>query len=168
MNIIPRKTIILFSVVIILLLSNFSSCEKRVDPDLACKVYKTKGDYFNLVPILLSEDKTKILAVPDPSDLCHIYKDDSIWQKPSRLLNDYLLDHRGIWLNVAFLDMTYEEYMVYSDTLVPLESILTIIKDDDPLLEFYYDEEGKVGRDTTVINNLIKKGELEKYFTRLK
>ena len=58
--------------------------------------------------------------------------------------------------------------MIYSDTIVPIESILTLIIDNDPLLELYYDEKRKIGWDTAVINDIISRGELEEYFKRLK
>ena len=32
-------------------------------------VYKTKVDYNNFVPIILSEDKTEIISYPDPIDV---------------------------------------------------------------------------------------------------
>ena len=32
-------------------------------------VYKTRNDYFDKVPVILSEDKTRIVSFPDPLDL---------------------------------------------------------------------------------------------------
>ena len=43
-----------------------------------------------------------------------------------------------------------------------------MVLDDDPLIEMYYDRKRKVGRDTSIINTIIKKGELDKYFEKLK
>lgn len=31
-------------------------------------IYKTKKDYTNLVPVLLSDDKTEIVSYPNPRD----------------------------------------------------------------------------------------------------
>lgn len=152
-----------------LIITGSSNCKRFIpEPEPGCKVYKTKGDYFDLVPIHLNEDKTKVIGFPDPEDLCHINNDDSLWQTPSRLINDYLLDHRGIGRNVAFLEMTYDDYMIYSDTINNVGEFLDLIRDDDPLLELYSDEERKVGWDTSFINDIIRRGELDKYFTRLK
>src|ERR1044071_4992028 len=65
-------------------------------------VYKTKADYSNYVPVILSEDKSKIVSYPDPKDVQSA--------APVKLKNGYLLDNRGINKNVAFLRWTYEEY----------------------------------------------------------
>jgi len=69
-------------------------------------VYKTRGDYRQKVPVLLSEDKKSILSYPDPADL----KMAKGYTLPSLLHKGYLLDNRGIGKNVAFLKMTYKEY----------------------------------------------------------
>ena len=69
-------------------------------------VYKTKADFKNNVPVILSGDKTKIVSYPDPSDV----KTDGGYPVPSELENGYLLDNRGININSAFLKITYQEY----------------------------------------------------------
>lgn len=91
-------------------------------------VYKTKGDYYNLVPVLLSEDKTKIIAYPHPSDL----KLGNEYQLPTFLNKGYLLDNRGIGLNVAFLKLTYQEYSELQ-SLPTLIELYSYIIDKDPL-----------------------------------
>lgn len=69
-------------------------------------VYKTKKNYNNLVPLLLNDDKTQIVSYPDPHDV----KVGSAFLLPTSLQNGYLLDNKGIGINVAFLKYTYEEY----------------------------------------------------------
>ena len=69
-------------------------------------IYKTRADYSNNVPIILSEDKTVILSYPAPADL----KPDGAFSTPTLLKNGYLLDNRGVNANVAFLKMSYQEY----------------------------------------------------------
>src|ERR1039458_8963912 len=69
-------------------------------------VYKTKANYNNLVPVELTDDKTKIVSYPDPKDV----KTENGYSLPSSLNNGYLLDNRGIGKNAAFLKITYEEY----------------------------------------------------------
>lgn len=95
-------------------------------------VYKTKNDYYNLVPILLSEDKKEIISYPDPKDL----KAESSFLLPTLLKGGYLLDNKGISKNVAFLKYTYQEYskLEYPPTLnVLYDNII----DKNPLLELY-------------------------------
>jgi len=93
-------------------------------------VYKTKANYNNLVPVILSEDKTKIVSYPHPQDLLK----GSRFPLPFILNDGYLLDNRGIGKNVAFLNMTYEEYSKLGN--VPsIEELYDIILDKDPLTE---------------------------------
>src|ERR1017187_6426884 len=61
-------------------------------------VYKTKANYNNLVPVELTDDKTKIVSYPDPKDV----KTENGYSLPSSLNNGYLLDNRGIGKNAAF------------------------------------------------------------------
>ena len=93
-------------------------------------VYKTSSDYNNLVPILLSEDKSEIVSYPHPKDI----KIGSGYPIPSLLNNGYLLDNRGISKNVAFLNMTYEEYSKRTDP-PSLKEMYGLIVDKNPLSE---------------------------------
>ena len=54
-------------------------------------IYKTKADYFDKVPVTLSEDKSMIVAYPSPGDL--FYKGGL--SLPTKLDDGYLLDNRG-------------------------------------------------------------------------
>lgn len=93
-------------------------------------VYKTRGDYGNLVPVLLSEDKSRILSYPHPDDL----RVDGRWLTPKLLSEGYYLDNKGIQLNTAFLKFTYMEYSEL-DSVPSLELLYKNIKDKDPFLE---------------------------------
>ena len=93
-------------------------------------VYKTRADYYNKVPVILSEDKTKIVSYPNPIDLI---KGNS-FGLPTPLSNEYMLDNRGIGTNVAFLKLTYEEYSKLQK--VPsVDELYEMIIDKNPLLE---------------------------------
>lgn len=93
-------------------------------------IYKTNEDYNNLVPVILSDDKTEIVSYPHPSDL----KVGSGYPLPTFLNNGYLLDNRGIGKNVAFLKLTYKEYLELKE--VPtLKELYSYIIDKDPLKE---------------------------------
>lgn len=93
-------------------------------------IYKTKGNYNDLVPVLLSEDKKEIIAYPHPNDI----KTGEKFQYPTMLNNGYLLDNRGIGNNVAFLRLTYKEYSELK-SLPSLEELYSYIIDKDPLIE---------------------------------
>ena len=69
-------------------------------------IYKTNGDYYYNVPVMMNNDRTAIVSYPAPVDLTYGGK----LRLPTHLVDGYLLDNRGIGPNVAFLSYTYEEY----------------------------------------------------------
>jgi len=132
-----------------------SSCNKKTVPQSSCDktaekketpmknenvsyagpsvlIYKTNGDYYSNVPVILSEDKTKIMSFPDIKD---VYYDGDL-AYPLKLINGYFLDRRGIGSNVAFLDYTYEEYSKLKETPTANELMKKILN-SEPLIELY-------------------------------
>lgn len=92
-------------------------------------VYKTKKDYSNLVPVLL-DDSGGILSYPDPADL----KTNPEALKPQKLAGGYYLDRKGIGLNVAYLNVTFDDYAAL--TSAPSQDELKKkILDKSPLTE---------------------------------
>jgi len=119
-------------------------------------VYKTTADYNRLVPVLLSEDKTAIISYPHPSDI----KIGDSHPYPTELNNGYLLDNRGIGLNVGFLNMTYEEYSKL-DSAPSLAEMYRMLIDKDPLLELCDCGNKNAYEDITAqLNKLIVEGKL--------
>ena len=95
-------------------------------------IYKTKKDYNNLVPVILSDDKSKITSYPHPKDL--FYKGELAI--PVQLKEGYLLDNRGISKNVVFLNITYEDYSKLN-TIPSVDELFEMIIEMDPLTELY-------------------------------
>jgi hypothetical protein len=93
-------------------------------------VYKTKADYNNFVPVILSDDKASIINYPHPQDL----RTGSGYPLPVFLNKGYLLDKRGIGKNVAFIKITYEDYAKL-DNAPSLKTLYDLIIDNDPLTE---------------------------------
>ena len=93
-------------------------------------VYKTKANYNNLIPVELSDDKTKIVSYPGPGDV----RSQDGYQTPTPLNKGYLLDNRGIGKNTAFLKMTYEEYAKLQ-TAPTVQELFNMIIEKDPLTE---------------------------------
>ncbi len=159
-----RLVILVFTVAI------FASCtttknvttkdeEVEVDftPGPKAIIYKTKNDYSQQVPVILSSDKSEIVSFPSPTDL--VYKGKPAY--PTELKKGYLLDNRGISKDVAFLDITYEEYSNLNTT-PSAKDLFDKILDSDPLLEMYncgnrrqYDDE------INELNSIIKNNNLE-------
>jgi hypothetical protein len=95
-------------------------------------IYQTTKDYSKLVPIILSDDKKTIVSYPDVKD---IYYNGNL-AYPTQLHNGYLLDNRGINENVAFLNLTYEEYSKLAKTPTP-EQLMKMVTDNQPLNKMY-------------------------------
>lgn len=101
-------------------------------PSPPCIVYKTKADYFKNIPVILSEDKARIVSYPDVKDV--YYKGEFAY--PTALKDGFLLDNRGIDQNVAFLSLTYEEFSKMEKTPAAGE-LYDLIVDKDPLEVMY-------------------------------
>ncbi len=125
-----------------------SKQEVRANPPVI--IYKTRKDYFDKVPISLSNDKMSVVSFPDKTD---IYYRGS-FASPTLLVGGYLLDNRGIGKNSAFTDYSYSEYSQLEATPTA-ETLIKRVIDNDPFIEIY---SCKCKRDTIEINRLIKKG----------
>ncbi len=95
-------------------------------------IYKTTNDYSKLVPVILSDDKKTLVSYPDIRD---VYFNGNL-AYPTRLHDGYWLDNRGIDKNVAFINMTYEEYSKLKATPSPAE-LMAMIIDPQPLSIMY-------------------------------
>jgi hypothetical protein len=127
-------------------------------PGPAVFVYKTKAGYENLVPVLLSADKTTIVSYPHPSDL----KKGDGYLTPTKLKNGYLLDNKGINSDVAFLKMTYDEYAALASA-PDLNELNKLIIDKDPLTELCNCGNRKAFSDVIVqLNQMIEDKSLKK------
>ena len=119
-------------------------------------VYKTKADYHDLVPVTLSADKSKIVAYPAPVDVVINGK----YNYPSKLKRGFLLDNRGINMNAAFLDITYEEYAKLSS--VDVNMLFSHIKDNAPFTALYMCGDRYSFKDiVTNLNEKITSGKIE-------
>lgn len=117
-------------------------------------VYKTTGDYLNLVPVSMDKGKTKIISYPAPSDVYY----NGILAGPVILKNGYLLDNRGINENTVFLNYTYEEYSKL-DKAPSLNDMMSRIENKYPLSELIdCGLRSRFINETTELNALIDAG----------
>ncbi len=122
-------------------------------------VYKTKADYFQYVPVTLSEDKTQIVSFPDIKDIYYRGK----LAYPTKLNKGYLIDNRGINKNAAFLSITYEDYSKLEKT-PSAEKLMGMLLDNDPLVELYdCGMRMKYKNPAEEINKFIDSEELNKF-----
>ena len=125
-------------------------------PSPPCFIYKTRADYAQNVPVILSGDKKVILSFPGIKDLIV----NGQFAYPTQLAGGYLLDNRGIGQDVAFLRYTYPEYSSLSKTPTAAE-LWDFILDKDPLTELY--RCGAMGDYTDLVedlNRLINDGKI--------
>ncbi len=165
------QTLLFFTLIIILLACKTTSNSSvvpsikitdKITQEPPIIVYKTKGNYNNLVPIRLSDDKTQIVSYPAPSDL----KKDGQFLYPTELEGGLLIDNLGISKNSAFIKLTYEEYAALQNTL-PLSELFKLIVDKAPFLEMY--DCGNKQSFTNLkeqLNDQIRKGEFKKLYKR--
>lgn len=169
------KKISFFSILIISFLFLSNSCEKSKSEDgyyePALRIYKLKGDYLDKVCVGLTDDKSNIRVYPAADSNC-----GDPDEKPYKVKDDYYLDgccNYGI--NSAYLTITKEEYQDIWQSLTK-DSMMNLILDADPYVEYYIDEDRILLKnctdcfvlDTALLNEIISNQELDKYFTKLK
>jgi len=118
-------------------------------------VYQTKNDYSKFVPVILSPDKKSIVSYPNPSDIQHL-------PKPTALQKNWFLDNRGITEEVAYLNITWEDYAKLKEAPSP-EQLFQNLLDKDPLKKMCNCGLKKAMQNPeNQINDLIKSNQLEK------
>lgn len=115
-------------------------------------IYKTRYNYSDLIPVVLNDSKSEILSMPTKEVL--INNDGSI-NHPSQLSNGYLISHDFDFnKNIAFLDLTIEEY-INSDKLPNAEEQIKYVKDFEPFRELYIFKCDKNKNPVEEVNRLI-------------
>jgi hypothetical protein len=141
--------------------SSASPQEKQASasvPSAPCIIYKTKSDYAKYVPVMLSEDKLKIVSYPDIKDV--YYKGKLAY--PTQLADGFLLDNRGIGPDVAFLSVTYEKYRDLPKTPT-MDELMNLILEKDPITEMYQcGNRSQYADPEKELNDLISGGNLNK------
>jgi len=95
-------------------------------------IYKTKGDFSNNIPVIMNDERTKIIRFPARDALNY----DGKITRPVKLIKGYLLDNNSINANVAFLSFTYEQYFNFRE--MPSEELMMkYILEKYPLVEMY-------------------------------
>lgn len=95
-------------------------------------IYRTAADYYQQVPVTLTEDKKALHSYPSPGDV--YYKGELAL--PVQLVNGFLLDQRGIHPQTAFTKWTYAEYSRLTQTPTQ-DEIMGMLLDTDPFVSLY-------------------------------
>lgn len=114
-------------------------------------LYKTKADYSNNIPIVLNDNKDKIVSYPSIKDVTI----NGQFARPYKLRKGFLLDNIGISVNTVYTSFTYEEYSRFKD--VPtIEEFYKRIIDKDPFIAIYKCGKRTEFKSTDEVNLLIK------------
>jgi len=169
-----ETTFLKISVFILLFALMGAGC-KPVPTSPGISIYKTNGDYYDLVTIGMKGNK-----IFRSSYTSELYKfdytgNDTVYKMRARLIDGYVLDRESSSEYDVFLSLTFKEYMRKETKYgyLPDDSVYKYIIDKNPYTEYYREKisemsEGFSISDTAVINELIRKGELHKYFNREK
>lgn len=165
-----KTTILKISVFILLLALMGAGCKpEALYPGIS--IYKTRGDYYDLVTIGMKGDKIFRTGYTTGNRFNYT-NNDTVYKRRARLINGYVLDTESSNEYDVFLSLTFKEYMrkETKNGYLPHDTLYKYIIDKDPYTEYYRENrsEGFSISDTAAINELIKKGELQKYFNREK
>jgi hypothetical protein len=163
----------LMFIILFLSIVLINSCDKNNgnDPLPKLVVYKLRSDYTNNVCVGISSDKERITCFPSDKDPCGNPTD-----KPYKVNRDYYLDALcNYGVNSAYLSVTKTDYQNIWTNLTP-DSMMNLILDADPYIEFYIDENRILEKictdcftlDTIKLNEIILAGELEIKLKRIK
>lgn len=95
-------------------------------------IYQTTKDFSMFVPVILSDDKESLVSYPDIKDVYY----NGVLAYPTKLNQGFLLDNRGITKNVAFINLTYEQYSKLDKTPDAVQ-LMKMIVDKNPLSKMY-------------------------------
>jgi len=170
---------LIISLVIINLVCN--SCEPFFKPALppGISIYKTNGDYFDLVTIGMKGDR--IFRTSNYSGELHKFNiagGDTIYKYRIKLTNDYILSFEADSRYDVFLDITFKQHMsldmIYPSG-IPHEILASHILDKSPYSVYYRDtaeprqfEQTLEMVDTSEINQIIREGKLDQFFEKLR
>lgn len=147
-------------------------------------IYKTRGDYFNLVDIGMRGDeiyRTNSFwnGRYNSYQSIEFKNNDTLYTKRYKLPNGYILDSEAVEKYDVFINMTHKEHLKReienSDKGIGIavqhDTLRKFILDRDPYIEFYRNK-ADIKRlylsDSIEIKEIILKGEIDKYFEKIK
>jgi hypothetical protein len=136
-------------------------------------LYKTKGDYRHLYTIRFSgEEESGVNLWTRDKTLWSGLNEDTIYKWRQNAANGYVISGPAKLTDV-YLSLTYKEVLLKEIAMnnpghaLPDDTLRKYILDTNPYLEFYRCPNLGL-EDSVKINEIIRNGEIEKYFERLK
>ena len=154
----------------------WTGCEPSQTLGPGVAIYKTNGDYFNLVDIGVKGDRIfrRSSFSKDHSKLL-ISNGDTVYKHRAKLIQGYVLDFEADERYDVFLNLSFKQHLILEKTYnlptLPDDTLNNHILDKTPYLEFFRENENHERfslKDTVELNSLIKQNKLEEYFTRIK
>lgn len=169
---------------LILLIGNGCDLLGSEDQYPGVSIYKTNGDYFNLVDIGMKGDQiyrsNKFWNSRSNSyHFIEFKNNDTVYTQRYRLDNGYILDGEADERYDVFLNMTHKEYLKREmlnhgsglGAYVPNDTLHKYVLDKDPYIVFYRNRTEVKRfyiRDSLEIKEIVKNGEIDKYFEKIK
>ncbi len=175
------KTKVLRLITIFLIFPLCFGCDllktESLEPGIS--IYKTKGDYFNLVDVRIKDNQVFSVdhfwnARYNTMNKMTVKGNDTIYQFRYKLPNGYILDGEADERYDAFLNITFKEQLyqeIENGTNFSLDSLANCIIDKDPYLEYYRfkkDIPALFIKDSLKIKQILLDGEIDKYFEKVK
>ncbi len=137
-------------------------------------LYKTKGDYRYLYDIYMSGNEISAVNFWGHGNTIFASLDkDTIYDGRQKVVHGFILDEDANLADV-YLSLTHKEIVLKEIVTnnpgkpLPDDTLRKYILDKDPYLEFYECTTTLKLGDSVKINQIILRGEIEKYFKRLK
>lgn len=147
-------------------------------------IYKTRGDYFNLVNIGMKRDKIYRTnsywnGRYDSYHFIDFRNGDTLYTQRYKLTNNYILDTEADERYDVFINITFKEHLkrekinseIGLGVAIPDDTLRKYILDKDPYTEFYRNKTD-VKRffltDSLEIREILINGEIDKYFEKIK
>jgi hypothetical protein len=104
-----------------------------------------------------------------------VTESDTIYKHRIKLINGYILDWEADEKYDVFLNLSFKHHIIleakYGTICLSNDTLMKYIIDKSPYIEFYRETEVPkrfTHPDTSQINEIIRNGQIEQYFERLK
>lgn len=170
------KTTILKLSTILLIFNLLNACDWMYNTPVTGNIslYKTKGDYRHLYTINMSGDEISAVNLwTRDKTLWSGLNKDTIYKRRQKAANGYVIGESEVRTDV-YLSLTYKEVVLKEIAMdnpghaLPDDTLRKYILDKDPFIEIYRCITTFELEDSVKINEIIRNGDIEKYFKRLK
>lgn len=153
-------------------------CVKYKDDYPGLAIYKTNADYFYNVQVQMKKGEIYGVRNLHYSSRLIFTDTDTVYKNRIRLTDGYVLDCEAGESVDLFTDLTIKQYYIletkFEGLVISIDTLNKHIIKKYPFTEFYREIKAysfdpiKLANDTAELNRIIRNGELDKYFKRIK